>query len=50
MKPLVLLIALAARLSAAADAVRNDLGDSLKNVKGSGLRNLGIDTSEETES
>lgn len=34
-----------ARLSAAAEAIRRDLGDSLQNVKGSGLRVPGYDES-----
>jgi arylsulfatase A-like enzyme len=33
-----------ARLSAAAEAIRRDLGDSLQNVKGSGLRAPGFDS------
>jgi arylsulfatase len=36
-----------ARLSAAANAIRQDLGDSLQNVTGSGLRAPGVDRPEE---
>jgi arylsulfatase len=38
-----------AKLSAAADAIRNDLGDSLQNLTGTGLRPPGVDHSEETK-
>jgi arylsulfatase len=36
------------RLSALADAARKDLGDSLRSIRGSGLRSPGIDSSKES--
>jgi arylsulfatase A-like enzyme len=38
------------RLTAAADAIRRDLGDSLQNVKGTGVRQPGLDTSPSSQS